>query len=113
MMMIDLITELSMTATYTNASLSNSSASSRVLRVLRLLRIVRALRIMRATRTSREFRKMSYALQYSAMTLFWALLLLCFVMYFFATAFTQATSERILELKEVTEDSGQSENQID
>jgi len=92
-MIVDLITEMSMTTTYTNVSLSSSSTSSRILRVLRLLRIIRALRIMRATRTSWEFRKMSYALQYSAMTLFWALLLLCFVMYFFATAFTQATFE--------------------
>lgn len=50
---------------------------------------------MRATGTSREFRKMSYALQYSAATLVWALVLLVFVIYFFSTVFTQATTEHV------------------
>jgi voltage-gated sodium channel len=70
-----------------------STMSGRILRVVRLLRIVRALRIMRATRAAHELRKMALALQYSAATLIWALGLLGFVMYFFATAFTQATTE--------------------
>lgn len=84
--------------------------SGRILRVLRLLRIVRALRIMRATRTSREFRKMSYALQYSAQTLFWALLLLAFVMYFFATTFTQAASEVLIAEGVLPQDVSRSSN---
>merc|ERR1719162_2188801 len=91
--MIDLTTEGWLKSS--GGAADSASATGRILRVLRLVRIVRALRIMRATRTSREFRKMSYALQYSAQTLFWALLLLCFVMYFFATAFTQATTAKI------------------
>lgn len=75
-----------------------SPSGSASLRVVRLLRILRALRLMRATSTSREFRKMSYALQYSVHTLFWVCVLLSFVMYFFATAFTQATVQEIEEL---------------
>lgn len=104
-MVIELMSALVLEVTSQSGSSAKQQAtqfgtSGRILRVLRLLRIVRALRIMRATRASREFRKMSYALQYSAQTLFWALLLLGFVMYFFATTFTQAVSE-VLVLQDV------------
>jgi len=96
-MMVDLSTEMWVAAsTEEKGTTVNSAVSGRVLRVLRLMRIVRALRIMRATRASREFRKMSFALQYSAQTLFWALLLLGFVMYFFATTFTQAAADSLV-----------------
>lgn len=60
------------------------------LRFLRFARILRAFRAIRLASYAPEFRKMAYALQHSVLTLFWALLLLFFIIYCFAATLTQA-----------------------
>lgn len=70
-----------------------NTTAGRALRAARFMRIMRTFRLVRVTSYAHEFRKMAYALQYSVHTLFWALLLLFFVMYCFATTFTQAATD--------------------
>jgi len=66
---------------------------SRIIRTARFCRILRTLRLVRVSSYAREFRKMAYALQHSVLTLFWAILLLTFILYCFATTFTQAVAD--------------------
>lgn len=77
-------------------------SQARMVRVFRLLRVVRALKVLRESKFAREFRKMAYAIQYSLHTLTWSFLLLSFVVYFFATTFTQAVTEKVSEYEGVT-----------
>jgi len=97
-MIVDLCVEITIDAVDQNTSrdVASQTRQGRILRFFRLMRIIRALRVLRMVEFARELRKMSYALQYSFHTLLWAMLLLSFVIYFFATAFTQATTEAII-----------------
>lgn len=58
--------------------------SGRQLRVIRILRLVRTVRLFRSLKSIHEFRKMLYAIISSLRTLVCALLMLFFVIYFFA-----------------------------
>mmetsp|Transcript_56463 Transcript_56463/g.112222 ORF Transcript_56463/g.112222 Transcript_56463/m.112222 type:complete len:633 (-) Transcript_56463:112-2010(-) len=73
----------------------NEISGGQFLRLLRLARIMRAFRAVRMASYAPEFRKMAYALQHSVLTLFWALLLLFFIIYCFATTLTQASSVKV------------------
>eukprot|EP00928_Gymnodinium_smaydae_P032882 TRINITY_DN23713_c0_g1_i1.p1 TRINITY_DN23713_c0_g1~~TRINITY_DN23713_c0_g1_i1.p1 ORF type:complete len:592 (-),score=94.03 TRINITY_DN23713_c0_g1_i1:52-1827(-) len=89
-MVIDIVSEVSGQVNFQGGVMMQGRVF-RLFRVLRILRAIRAVRIARAANFAKEFRKMAYALQYSVLTLFWAMLLLAFVMYFFATIFTQSS----------------------
>jgi len=56
----------------------------KALRVVRIIRILRICKMARIMKNLRELQKMAFALASSVQTLFWALVLLFFVMYSFA-----------------------------
>jgi len=72
-----------------------NAGHGRFLQFLRFARILRALRAVRVASYAPEFRKMAYALQHSLLTLFWALLLLFFIIYCFATTLTQVAIDHL------------------
>mmetsp|Transcript_77226 Transcript_77226/g.153175 ORF Transcript_77226/g.153175 Transcript_77226/m.153175 type:complete len:754 (-) Transcript_77226:35-2296(-) len=76
-------------------NLPKTHGTTRVFRTVRFGRILRTVRLVRASAYAHEFRKMAFAMQHSALTLFWALLLLFFIIYVFATTFTQAATEHV------------------
>lgn len=61
-----------------------ASATGRQLRAIRLLRLLRTVRLFRSLRSVLEFRKMLFAIISSLRTFMCAMMMLCFVMYFFA-----------------------------
>mmetsp|Transcript_34250 Transcript_34250/g.90424 ORF Transcript_34250/g.90424 Transcript_34250/m.90424 type:complete len:724 (+) Transcript_34250:68-2239(+) len=69
--------------------------AGRALRAIRLLRLIRTLRLVRALRSVREFHKMVYAVLSSMRTLLCSMLILFFVMYFFAIMFCMGATEAI------------------
>jgi len=69
----------------------------RVLRAIRLVRLVRTLRLARSLKTIHEFHKMVYAVLTSFRTLVCSMLVLGFVMFFFAVIFSQAASTWAME----------------
>jgi len=72
------------------------SVTSRPLALLRLLRLLRSLRVFRTLRGSREFHKMLYGILSSMRTLMCALMILFFVVYFFAIFVCQGVTEHRL-----------------
>lgn len=77
--------------------LGRSSSVGRVLRVLRIVRILRALRLGRVLRYARTLKQITYALQSSMGTLFWAMVMIFLVVYCFAICFCQAVTEYLVE----------------
>jgi len=82
------------------AHTAKTAGATRVFRAARFCRILRTVRLVRASTYAHEFRKMAFAMQHSALTLFWALLLLFFIIYVFATTFTQVATDFVYELGE-------------
>lgn len=62
-------------------------------RTLRIFRFARILRIVRVFRFFYSFRLMVYSVLYSIVSLFWVLIMLVFVMYFFAIFFMHGVTE--------------------
>jgi len=67
------------------------------MRILRIIRVCRAVRILRILRFLRPLRLLVASMAYTAKSLLWAFLLLCVIVYMFAVAFQQATSEYLSE----------------
>jgi len=63
-------------------------------RVLRILRFARILRLIRVMRFFQSFRLMVYSILCSMLNLLWVLMLLFFVIYFFAVFFLMAVTEQ-------------------
>merc|ERR1712232_1186704 len=74
----------------------DATSTGRVLRIMRVMRVTRTLRLGRLLRYAHAFKQITYSLQASMGTLFWALLLIFLVVYCFAIAFTQAVTEHLL-----------------
>jgi len=64
-------------------------------RLLRVLRMIRGLRIVRALRFFLSLRKMIYSIMNCLLALFWLTVLICLVIFVFATCFMQATANYI------------------
>lgn len=69
------------------------AGAGRPLRVVRLLRIVRTVRLFRTLKSIREFRKMLYAIMSTWRTLTCSLLILFFVIFFFALLIVQGVTD--------------------
>jgi len=67
------------------------------IRTIRFVRLIRTMRLIRTLKSVREFQRMVFAIMSSARTLLCSLLILSFVMYFFAIILTQAATEYRLE----------------
>jgi len=76
--------------------------AGRFIRAIRLLRLLRTVRLVRALRFLREFHKMLYAVLSCGRTLLCSLIILSFVIYFFAILFCQA----VIELKSERDEDG-------
>lgn len=83
-----------------------SSTEAQYLRVLRIFRLLRSFRLMKWLRHMREFRKMIFAMAVSAQTLFWAVVLLIFVMFLFGVWFTTRTRAFLLDESNAGNDAG-------
>lgn len=76
--------------------MDGSSVLLSQMRFFRLLRIMRALRLFRSLAFATALRRMVFALQHAIGTLLWAFVLLLFIMYFFALALTQSTTDSLV-----------------
>eukprot|EP00928_Gymnodinium_smaydae_P010136 TRINITY_DN13805_c3_g1_i1.p1 TRINITY_DN13805_c3_g1~~TRINITY_DN13805_c3_g1_i1.p1 ORF type:complete len:581 (+),score=75.77 TRINITY_DN13805_c3_g1_i1:48-1790(+) len=70
-------------------------SSMRMMRVLRIARLVRILRIGRVFRLVRAFRVLVFSIITTLKTVFWALLLLCTIIYLFGMLICQAVAENM------------------
>lgn len=74
------------------------NASTQLFRLLRIVRLLRSLRLIKYLQHMREFRKMVFSMAVSLQTLFWACVLLLFVIYVFGvwfTSYVQSTNENL------------------
>lgn len=85
-----------------NAFRKKKSGAGGLMRAVRICRVIRTLRLVRTFRQFHEFQKMAYALASSLKTLACSLILLAFVMFFFAVHLTQSAAD--VEQREKIED---------
>lgn len=85
-----------------SASISTVATASSVMRAARIVRVLRTMRIVRTLRYLHEFQKMIVALASSAHTLSCSVLLICFVIFFFAVVFTQGAADT--EMRDTIQD---------
>lgn len=75
---------------------SQNLSNLRLVRIVRIGRLIRLLRVARMVKYVRSLSILIHSIASTLRALIWALLLLVFIMYFFAIVFTQAVSEHLL-----------------
>jgi len=93
---VDIVVTLAMRTA--GAERSGNYDFMKLLRLFRILRILRLTRALRLKYVPRELRKMCFAVQHSAPTLLWSMLLLILVMYTFGVFFTESVSNYLNNL---------------